>query len=190
LKRRKARRFPATGVFGILAIFLLAWGLDGFNSYTTLLTGRPEGLLGYAPQPWLRLLTGSVVGMGMSIILVPAFNQVLWRDIEDQRTIQNWKEFAALIAVELLQAALIYSRAGWLFYPLTLYSGMAILAMFTCLGTMVFVMAIGYDNMCRGWREAWVPLLWGITFALVLVGGVDLFRYYFTGTMDSMPGLE
>ncbi len=190
LKRRKARRFPSTGVFGILAIFLLAWGLDGFNSYTTLLTGRPEGLLGYAPQPWLRLLTGSVVGMGMSIILVPAFNQVLWRDIEDQRTIQNWKEFAALIAVELLQAALIYSRAGWLFYPLTLYSGVAILAMFTSLGTMVFVMAIGYDNRCRGWREAWVPLLWGITFALVLVGGVDLFRYYFTGTMDSMPGLE
>ncbi len=190
LRRRRAQRFPPWGVFAFMGLSVAAWGLDGFNSYSTLLTNQAAGLLGYAPQPWLRLLTGALVGMSMSIVLVPALNQVMWRDTEATRVIRNGRDFSLLVLLELAQAVLIYARLDWLLYPVSLYSGIAILVMFTCLGAMLFVMALGYDNICTGWRDAWVPILWGFIFALALVGGVDLFRYYFTGTMDGMPGLS
>ena len=69
-------------VLAVLVGFAGIWALDGFNSYTTMLTGRATGLLGYAPQPWLRLFSGVLMGMGMSVILVPAFNQIMWADGE------------------------------------------------------------------------------------------------------------
>jgi len=190
LRRRRAQRFPSLGVLGLMGLSAMAWGLDGFNSYTTLLTGSPQGLLGYAPQPWIRLLTGTLMGMSMSLILVPAFNQVLWRDIENERAIRNTKDLALLLGVELAQAALIYSRAAWLLYPVSLYSGAAIMAMFTALGAMVFTMVLGYENRFDNWQQAWVPLVWGLVFAIALVVGVDIVRFNLTGTMDGMPGIH
>ena len=66
-RRRRCQRFPRWKIFVVLAVLAGIWALDGFNSYTTMLTGRSEGLLGYAPQPWLRLLSGVLMGMGMRI---------------------------------------------------------------------------------------------------------------------------
>lgn len=190
LRRRRALRFPALWVWGFVALAIGLFGLDGINSYTTLLTGQARGLLGYAPQPWLRLLTGTLTGLSMSIVLVPAFNQTLWRDGDPEaRTVRHGGDLALLAGVGLAQAGLIYTLEPWLLYPLALYSTAGVLAMFILLGTMVFVMALGRDASCAGWREAATPLLWGFIFAALLIGGMDLFRLWFTGTLTGVPGL-
>lgn len=190
LRRRRAARFPALWVWGGVILCVGLFGLDGINSYTTLLTGNARGLLGYAPQPWLRLLTGTLTGLSMSIVLVPAFNQTLWRDGDPEvRTLRKAGDLALLVGVELAQAAAIYSLEPWLLYPIAFYSTLGVVAMFVLLGTMVFVMALGRDASCAGWREAAVPFLWGIVFAALLIGGMDLFRLWLTGTLVGVPGL-
>lgn len=190
LRRRRALRFPALWVWGVVALCVGLFGLDGINSYTTLLTGNARGLLGYAPQPWLRLLTGTLTGLSMSIVLVPAFNQTLWRDGDSQvRTLRHGGDLALLVGMGLAQAALIYSLEPWLLYPIALYSALGVVTMFIMLGAMVFVMALGRDASCAGWREAAVPFLWGIVFAALLIGGMDLFRLWLTGTLVGVPGL-
>ncbi len=93
-KRRRESRFPKLWVLLLGLAFAALWGFDGLNStssdssfyaLTASLLPRPEGIgiFGYAPQPWLRLLSGMLMGMAMSLILVPAFNQTAWRDLLD-----------------------------------------------------------------------------------------------------------
>ncbi len=189
LRRRRAQRFPRLWVWALMAGFFGVWGLDGFNSYTTLLTGRPEGILGYAPQPAIRLFSGMLVGMSMSIVLVAAFNQTLWSDGVAETPIQTWKHFSFLLAAELGVGALIFTLEPWLLYPVALYSTAGAVTMFVLLGAMIWTMALNRDQSCAGWREAWLPLVWGGVFAGLIVGGMDVGRVLLTGSIDRLPGM-
>jgi uncharacterized membrane protein len=188
-RRRRSQRFPQWQMFIVLAGFAGIWALDGFNSYTTMLGERPVGLLGYVPQPWLRLLSGVLMGMGMSVILVPAFNQIMWADGEAAATLRSWSELAFLVVVELAMAGAIYLLQPALLYPVALYSVAGVVAMFICLGAMLFVMALGRDSALTGWREAWLPLVWGLIFALLVIGVMNFLRVLITGTIEGVPGL-
>ncbi len=189
-RRRRAQRFPRWQILVVLVGFAGIWALDGFNSYTTMLTGRAEGLLGYAPQPWLRLFSGVLMGMGMSVILAPAFNQIMWADGEAVATLRSWSELAFLVVVELAMAGVIYLLEPVLLYPVALYSIAGVVAMFVCLGAMLFVMAIGRANVLTGWRQAWLPLVWGLVFALVIIGVMNFLRLKITGTIEGVPGFS
>ena len=189
-RRRRSMRFPKWQMLVVLVVFAGLWGVDGLNSYSTFLLGRPEGFLGYAPQPWIRLLTGVLMGMGMSVILVPAFNQTMWADGEQERVLRSWSELALLVVVELAVAGIIYLLEPVLLYPVSLYSVAGVMAMFVCLGAMIFTMAIGRDGTLTRWRDAWVPLVWGLVFGLVIVGVMNGLRLMVTGTVEGVPGLS
>ncbi len=188
-RRRRAQQFPHWSRLLAVAGLALPWALDGLNSYTTFFTGGPEGWLGYAPIPWLRLLSGLWMGMGMSLLLVPAFNLAMWRDGERTPTLRRWGELIALIILETALAGLIYLRRPWLLYPVALYSTLGVVVMFILLGAMLFTMAVGWEMSFTGWREAWPPLVWGLVFALTIVGGMDLLRVHLIGQITGMPGL-
>ncbi|MGC9469451.1 MAG: DUF2085 domain-containing protein [Anaerolineae bacterium] len=204
-RRRRSFRFPRWPFLIPLLVFAAAWGLDGINSTTAdnpihlvaqQFVERPSGvgILGYAPQPWLRLLTGTLMGMSMSIILVPAFNQATWSDSEDTATLQSWHELALLIAIELGMAGIIYllepmpGRLG--LYAISLYSVLGVLTMLTLLGTMMFCLLLKRDGSFAGWREIVVPMVWGLVFAMSVVAFMDTARLWLTGTIDGVPGLE
>ena len=189
LRRRRTRLFPLLWQWLLLGGFAAFWGLDGFNSYTTLLLGREAGILGYAPQPLIRLLTGTFMGLGMSIVLVSAFNQVFWRDALPEAPLPRWRNVAPLLALGLLQAAIIFTLEPWLLYPVALYSTAGVVAMMLCLGAMVWTMAVGREQSYAGWREAWLPLIWGIVFAGVIFIGMGGLRLFLTGSVDGVPGL-
>jgi uncharacterized membrane protein len=204
LRRRRAIGYPAWPVLALLGAFTALWGLDGINSTTSdgqfylvlqhFIT-RPEGvgILGYAPQPWLRLVTGALMGMSMSIILVPAFNQTMWADWEPQRALQSWHEVVLLIAVELAMAALIYlvePLSSPVFMVLVaVFQVAGVLTMFVLLGAMLFTLALQKDAQLLRWRDAWVPLVWGFVFALLVIAVMDIVRLQLTGTIDGVPGL-
>jgi len=136
---------------------------------------------------WLRLLTGTLVGMSMSIALVAAFNETMWADGKDERSLRGWRDLSPLLAVELAQAGLIYLLEPWMLYPLSIYSALSVLSLFVLLGAMVWVMALGLDQTYTRWRQIWLPLLWGIAFAALIIGGMDALRLFLTGTIDGMP---
>ena len=194
LRRRRGQRFPALWVWGLMALFFALWGLDGANSFLASEDVALE-LLGitvralYEPQPWLRLLTGTLVGMSMSIALVAAFNETLWADGVKERSLRGWRDLSPLLAAELAQFGLILLLEPWMLYPLAIYSAISVLSLFVLLGAMVWVMALGLDQSYTGWREIWLPLLWGIVFAALLIGGMNGLRLYLTGTIDGVPTL-
>jgi len=75
-------------------------------------------------------------------------------------------------------------------YVVASYTIAGVIAMFTLLGAMIFVLALHRENMAAGWREAWVPLVWGVVFAAFVVGFMDAARLWITGTIDGVPGLS
>jgi uncharacterized membrane protein len=188
LRRRKAQRFPPLWIWLLMGTFFAAWALDGFNSFTTFET-RATGILGYAPQPWLRLLTGTLTGMSISIALVAAFNQTMWQDGEDVPSLRGWRDLSPLLGVELAQAGLIYLLEPWMLYPLAIYSALGVLCIFILLGAMVWVMGVGLEQRFTTWQQLWLPALWGIVFAGIILGGMIFIRLRFTGTVDGVPGL-
>lgn len=200
-RRRRSAGFPKWPFFVASGFFAMIWALDGVNSFTSeasmqpilaaLMTRAPGvGVLGYAPQPWLRLLSGALMGASMSILLVPAFNQTFWADAEAAPSLRSWHEFGFLVAVELAMAGLIYLRLPLLLLPVSLYSTLGVVAMFTLLGAMIFLMFLGRDATLSGWREAGVPLLWGVVFALLIIGTMNGLRWMVFGSIDGVPGLS
>ena len=204
LRRRRAISFPQWQVLVILFLCAALWGLDGINSTTSdgqfnivlqRFINRQEGvgLLGYTPQPWLRLFSGALMGMPMSAILVPAFNQTMWADAEQKRALRTWHDFSLLIAIELGMAALIYlvePRPEPVFMVLVSILQIAgVAAMFILLGAMLFTLALRKDGAMLRWRDAWASLVWGLVFALAVVSVMDFVRLQITGTIDGVPGL-
>lgn len=203
-RRRRSLGYPTWQMLVAFVGFAALWGLDGVNSTTSdgqfyiLLSRfitRPEGIgiLGYAPQPWLRLISGALMGMSMSAILVPAFNQTMWADGEDERALRSWHELALLMAIELAMAAfilLVEPLPEPLFMVLvSLLHVAGVLTMFILLGAMLFTLLLQRDARLTRWRDAWVPFVWGFVFALAIVAVMDVVRLQLTGTIDGVPGL-
>lgn len=204
-KRRKSQQFPHWPLLILPLVFAVIWALDGLNSTTadtglSLLPSRwgplpsGAGIFGYVPQPWLRLLTGTMMGMSMSLILVPAFNQALWSDGEEKATLRSGRELIQLLVIEGSVAGLIFLLQGTpsflALYGVALYSIAGVLAMFTLLGAMIFILALHRENTVAGWHEAWVPLVWGVVFTALVIGFMDAARLWITGTIDGVPGLS
>ncbi|MBN2003029.1 MAG: DUF2085 domain-containing protein [Anaerolineae bacterium] len=189
-RRRRSQRFPTWPMLLVFAGFAGLWGLDGINSYTTMILRRPEGILGYAPQPWIRLFTGVLMGSGMSAILAPAFNQTMWADGEYTRALRSWRELAFLVAIELALGGVILTLADGLLYPIAVYSAIGVLAMFTTLGSMMFVMLLRRDRVFTGWRNLWLPLVWGLVFAFAVIITMNFLRIAALGTTQGVPGIS
>jgi uncharacterized membrane protein len=204
-RRRRSTAFPKWPHLIILLVFAALWALDGVNSTTSdgqfrallqPLIVRPAGvgLLGYPPQPWLRLLTGTLMGMSMSAILVPAFNQSLWVDGDETRALRSWREMGQLLGFELALASLVFLVEGLPYrsglYAISLYSALGVVAMFTLLGAMMFVLITRRDATLRNWRDSWLPMVWGVVFAAFVIAAMVGARLWLTGTIDGVPGLD
>lgn len=110
LRRRRSGRFPPLFVLLTVAGFMLLWAADGLNSYMELIQAPHL----YEPQNELRLLTGSLNGLAMSVLVYPVFNFTLWRDPVDQPAVRNLRDVAVLVLLEagLVAAVLFVSDSG------------------------------------------------------------------------------
>lgn len=173
-----------------LLLFLIAFGIDGSNSYLYLLkqtSGVLENLPNlYIPNNTLRLLTGSGMGIALASILYPAFNQSAWKDPEPDRAL-DWKKLASLIVIVLLVDLAILSESLIVLYPIAILSVLGVLALLILVFSMVWILMMRQENEFTSLKEMWLPFLAGITLAFLLISGIDLLRYQLTGTWGGFP---
>jgi uncharacterized membrane protein len=186
LRRPRAAEFPPLFIIVILAGFVLLWAADGLNSYLTLF---PNGPHFYGPQNWLRLTTGALNGLTMSALVYPVFNFTLWRRPVPERAIQSLRDLGVLLLLEACMVGLVLTRWFVLLYPLALLSTLGVLTLLTSVNSMLVLMIVRRENVVDGWREAFVPLLAGLTVSLIQVGVIDIVRYTLTGTLSGIPPL-
>ncbi len=162
-----------------LGALLLAFSLDGVNSYLSLIPGMATL---YLPENWLRLATGSGVGLGIAAILVPAFNQTVWRDFDERPALGSWRQFLALLALAAGVDLLVYSQNPLILYPLALLSAAQVVVLLTTVYTLVLAMAFHHENRFARWSEMAVLLAAGFTIAMLQISAIDAVRFLVTGT--------
>jgi len=188
----KRLKIPHWSILALLAFFVAAFGIDGSNSYLYLLKQISPGLLPgipniYVPNNSLRLLTGSGMGLGMVVMLYPAFNQTVWADGEDKPAIPGWRTFGLLLGIQVVFDLLVLTESPVVLYPLAIISALGVWLLLIIIYSMLWVMIMGQDNRFTKLRQLWLPLLAGLTIALIQTATIDALRLWLTGTWGAFP---
>jgi uncharacterized membrane protein len=189
-KRSKA---PHWSIIAVLLVFLVAFGIDGVNSYLYLLKQIRPGILPqipniYIPNNTLRLLTGSGMGLGIAVMLFPAFNQSVWSDYDDTRAgLSGWKAFGLLLGIQIVFDLLVLTQGPLILYPVACISVLGVLLLLTMVYTIVWVMITGQENKYLRLPQLWLPLLAGFTITMIQTFGIDMLRFWLTGTWGGFP---
>lgn len=173
--------YPHWPTLVVFVLFVVFWGIDGLNSFLHLLP-KPVGI--YLPNHLLRLVTGTLMGVILVSMLVPTFNQSIWRDQRRKRIIRSVPDLLPLLLVALGVTSLQLTGNPIILYPLALLSAASILIILT----IVYAMAIGLIySTSRGftsWKELVFPLIGGFTLAVLQIALIDLGRFWLTGTWE------
>mgnify|MGYP001099298847 CR=1 FL=1 len=188
---RKKQNFPSWSVSTILILFVLAFGVDGANSYLYLIKSVAPGAVVnipnlYTPNNLLRILTGSGMGVGLAAILYPAFNQSVWVEAVEKPAL-TWKGMLIILPVTLAIDLLVTTENPFILYPAAFLSVAGVILLLTMVYSIVWIMLTGQENRYKNLQQMWLPLLAGFTIALLQILAIDLLRYWLTGTWGAIP---
>jgi uncharacterized membrane protein len=159
LRRWRASGLPPNEVSASLVSFIILWGIDGLNSFLALLPKAPHL---YEPHNLLRLITGTLNGLALSIIVYPIFNFVLWREADTNRVIRNWRELGYLLIPTALLVWIVQMQASFLLYPVAALSILGVLVILTLINTMIILIVTRRESKAESWSGAILPLLSGL----------------------------
>jgi hypothetical protein len=189
----KRSKSPHWGIIAVLLVFVAAFGIDGVNSYLYLLKQVRPGILPqipniYIPNNTLRVLTGSGMGLVIAAMLFPAFNQSIWTDYDDTRSgLSGWKAFGLLLGIQIILDLLVLSQSPFVLYPVAFISVFGVVLLLTMVYTIVWVMITRQDNKYTKIQQLWLPILAGFTITMIQTLGIDMLRFWLTGTWGGFP---
>jgi uncharacterized membrane protein len=188
---RKRRGMPVKDILAVLALFFLAFAVDGSNSYLYLLKQTYTDFLPqipniYVPNNTLRLLTGSGMGIAIAAVLYPVVNQTIWREADECPTL-TWKEFGGLLVIMSLVDLGILSEQPTILYPIIFLSVLGVLALLTTVFTIVWIIIMRQENAFETLKQLWMPVTAGLTLAFLMISVIDLLRLQLTGTWGGFP---
>ena len=177
LGRRRAANLPSPLVLVFLILFVAVMGLDGVNSYLTLFPGAPHL---YEPQNWLRLTTGTLEGIALAAVMLPVFNQTMWADATDERSLHNLRELGVVALGGIAVILVVLAEPPALLYPLALLSSGTVLWMLTLINSVLATIAARRENYAFGWQDAAPFMVVGLAMTLAELSTIDLGRAYLT----------
>jgi uncharacterized membrane protein len=178
LGKRKAAQMPPAPVLGLLIGFIFLMAVDGLNSYLSLLLNRP---LLYPPHNLLRLITGTLHGLALSVIVFPIFNFTLWKDPEDRPALTGLRELGViLLLLALPMVLLVQGEIGLLLYPVAILSAMGVLAMLTVVNSMIVIIATRREAKALFWWDVAWPVSIGFAASMVEIAVIAVLRWQFS----------
>lgn len=172
-------QFPKLSYCILLALGALMWAADGLNSYLMLATGR---VWWYMPQNWLRLVTGALMGAGVSALIVPLFNMSVWRsDLRsNQPFIQSWRGLAFVWGIGLGWVLLVLLQLPPLYGLYAAVSATGTLMLLTVVNSLITLLIMGRDAQVTAWAQLRVPMLLGFVLTLGEIGLIAGLRMWLT----------
>lgn len=171
--RGRASELPRGRWLAVLGLFMLAWAVDGANSFLGFFPGAPQL---YAPSNLLRLVTGALEGLVVATLLLPVVNLALWADKDPRSALASERDLAALLGAGAVVVALVSSGLPALLYPLALLSGVAVVGLVGALNVALVLTLLGRDGRGRRWADAVTPALVGLALALIELAAIGAAR--------------
>lgn len=148
--RMRASLLPRWPVLAAFGVFFLAWAADGLNSYLTLFPMLPHL---YEPSNAARLVTGTLEGLALSLILSPVAAFTLWREPRAERVVSGRELALAALAAMVLAALLL---AGWpgLLWGAGVVSALGLVGLFSLLNALLLAAALHREGSLGTGRQA------------------------------------
>jgi uncharacterized membrane protein len=181
---RRAAALPPRPVLAVLLGFIALMGIDGVNSYASLFPGVPAL---YAPQNWLRLITGTLTGLSLAALIYPVFNQTLWSDWEARPALAGFGDLLWMVALAAGVVALVLSGWDVVLYPLALLSAAGVVVILTAMDVVIVLSVVRRESQAAGWGQAALPLVAASALAVLQIGIVDAARFAVFGTWAGLP---
>ena len=172
---------PGRSAMAVFGLFVVAFGVDGMNSYLSLFPGAPTL---YQPQNWLRLLTGTGMGLAMAGVLMPVFNQTAWHKLDRDSTFPGATSLLPLILLAGLMDFVVLTENPLVLYPLALISAAGVLVLLSLVYCMVWMLILRRENRYDTFPQIGTFLMVGFGTALLQIALIDAARYLLTGTWD------
>jgi len=170
---------PPLKIAAIFGVFVLAFAVDGLNSYLHFFPGAPGA---YEPHNWLRLATGTGMGLAIAAALAPAFRQTVWTTWEQRPAFGSLREVGLLLLLAAGLDLILLTENPLILYPLALLSAGGVLLILALVYTMVWVMLFKAENRFTHLRQLLFPLACGTSLALLQIAVFDWGRFLLTGT--------
>jgi uncharacterized membrane protein len=192
IRGRKSTGLPHWSVTVFLGLFLVAFGIDGANSYLYLIKSTYPGALAnipniYIPNNILRLFTGSGMGLGIAAFLTPAFNATMWTGNDERRALPGLRSFLPLLGLMIILDLLVLTDSPIVLVPVAAISALGVLVMLAMVYSMLWAMIMRQENTYHRWSQMALALLAGLTIALIQIYGTDYLRFWLTGTWGAFP---
>ncbi len=182
---RKRAGFPPRWIWIILGLLGLVYAVDGLNSYLFLppvLSAFPGLPHLYVPSNALRLLTGSGVGLVLSVLLYPALVGTVYSSPDPRPAMGGFKPLVSLLGIILLVDALILTGSPLILYPAALISSLGVVILLTFAYTIGILRIFKRENSAARFSQVSVPLAAAFLLTMSQVAILDLLRFAFTGT--------
>jgi len=166
--------------FGMMVI---AFGIDGINSFLHLIPGL-HFLYLYEPQNWLRLLTGTGMGLVVSAILYPAYNLTVWKEWDSHPVITSIKSLGGLLLLAIIMDLMVLTENPLLLYPLALVAVAGVMVLLTMIYSMGWMIVFRLDNSISNYSQMVLPSAIGFMICLLQIALIDIVRYWLTGTWN------
>jgi len=160
-----------------LAGFIVLWAIDGLNSFLALFPNAPHL---YQPHNLLRLTTGVLQGLALSMIVYPLFGFLLWKEANTERVVRSLRELGYLLIPAALLVWIVQTQASFLLYPVAALSILGMLAMLTLVNTMMVLIVTRREGKAESWRDALAPLSLGLLATFLELSALVLLRLALT----------
>lgn len=172
---------PSLKIIIVLGIFLIAFGIDGVNSYLHFFPSAPSF---YSPQNYLRLLTGLGLGIGMAAMIYPVFQQTVWTEWSGETALKSWRQLGEIIFIAGAIYLGILSENPIVIYLCSLLSAATVVVILGIVYTMVWIMIFKLDNKFSKWKEMWMFIVAGFGTAIFQIAVMDITRFALSGNWN------
>jgi uncharacterized membrane protein len=186
---RKRSGFPSNKVLGLFCILLLAFVVDGLNSYLTLppliraFPGIPHL---YEPTNRLRLFTGTGMGLVIAAVLYPAFVGSIYTVLDERPAIGSIKILAIMIGISAVVDLLIISGSKYILYPISIISAGGVILLLTMAYTILLLKVFHHENQYVKISQTVMPFTIGFIVTFSQIAVVDLIRFIITHTWSGL----
>lgn len=157
--RGRAAGLPALPIVGLLALGVVAMGVDGLNSLALDVGGYHL----YTPDNRLRVVTGIGMGAAVGVFILAVFNVSLRADARlDQPILGGWADVGGIAAVGAVLYALLFFAPPALYYPLAMFSVVGIGGVLFAMNTFVAAMVTGFEARVRSLGQLARPATFGL----------------------------
>ena len=176
---KKHTGIPSKAKIISLVILFALFVVDGTNSMLSSFFDLPPL---YPPSNLLRLATGLVMGVILANLILPLWNQTLWKNLDPRPVLSSWKQLLFLFVIETVVGVLVWLDIPILYYPVAILSTGMILVILTMVYTLLWTILLNKECSLEKFKEGWHYYLMGAVCAIAQIGLMDLIRFRIIGS--------